>query len=213
MFPVRPVACKAALWLALWLAPAMLSPVRADFFLVDQGAGGLMLTNLPAKGGSLVLAEPKRAAAPLAVRPLPAVRSSLRRESMAPLVTAAAATHNLPEELLLAVIEAESNFNPQAVSAKGAQGLMQLMPDTARDLGVVNAFDPVANIDGGARYLKAMLVRFGNDLPMALAAYNAGPAAVQRNGAIPPYAETQRYVSGILRRYHGLASATPVNAP
>lgn len=132
----------------------------------------------------------------------------MRQQALAPLVSAAARTHDLPLELLLAVIEAESNFNPQAVSPKGAQGLMQLMPQTARELGVADAFDPGANIDGGTRYLKAMLARFGNSLPLALAAYNAGPGAVQRNGAIPPYAETQRYVSGILGRYHGLASVS-----
>lgn len=191
----------------------MLPAAHADFFQRDDGRSGIVLTNMPIKGGALVLAEPQRTAPPSGRQPSADTRPARQKQAVAPLVSAAAATHNLPEELLLAVIEAESNFNPQAVSPKGAQGLMQLMPETARFLGVTDAFDPVANIDGGARYLKAMLTRFGNDLPLALAAYNAGPAAVQRNGAIPPYAETQNYVATILRRYHGLASAAAKSPP
>ena len=135
--------------------------------------------------------------------PGPAFR---RREKFAPLVLAAADAHGLPVALLQAVIEVESNFNATAVSPQGALGLMQLMPQTARYLRVGDARDPAANIDGGARYLKELLARFGNDLPLALAAYNAGPSAVERSGAIPAYAETQRYVPRVLVRYHSLQS-------
>lgn len=200
---------------ALCSALAVVSPAHADFFQRDDGAQGIVLTNLPVSGGTRVLEEARHSSLPmpLVVRSAPAARPSLRRQALAPLVSAAALAHDLPEELLLAVIEAESNFNPQAVSPKGAQGLMQLMPQTARELGVADAFDPGANIDGGTRYLKAMLARFSNDLPLALAAYNAGPGAVQRSGTIPRYVETQRYVASILSRYHGLASVSAVTAP
>jgi len=105
--------------------------------------------------------------------------------------------YGLPAGLAAAVIEVESGGDPTAVSPKGAVGLMQLMPATARALGVAEAFDPEQNVRGGALYLRQMLDRFGS-LPLALAAYNAGPSAVERYGAIPPFAETRRYVSRVL---------------
>ena len=113
----------------------------------------------------------------------------------------AAAQNRLDPALVGAVVCAESGGNPRAVSPKGAQGLMQLMPATARRLGVANAFDVKINLDGGARYLRFLLERYGGDLPKSLAAYNAGENAVDANGGIPPYPETQAYVRRIMESY------------
>lgn len=109
----------------------------------------------------------------------------------------AAARHNVPERLLKAVAKTESDFNPSAVSHAGAVGVMQLMPGTARSLGVSDPYDPRQNIMGGAKYLKENLDRFG-DVSLALAAYNAGPGAVKKYSGIPPYNETQNYVKKVL---------------
>jgi soluble lytic murein transglycosylase-like protein len=109
-----------------------------------------------------------------------------------------AARHGVAADLVEAVIRVESAFNPRAVSNKGAQGLMQLMPRTASSLGVRNAFDPRENIDGGVRHLRYLLDRYPGNVPFALAAYNAGEKAVDYYGGIPPYAETQQYVQKIL---------------
>lgn len=110
----------------------------------------------------------------------------------------AARRFKLPVKLVTAVVKVESNFNPRAVSSAGARGLMQLMPATAAELGVRNSFDISQNIHGGCSYLKDLLEQFGGNLPLALAAYNAGPGAVEKYGRIPPYKETQDYVKKVL---------------
>ena len=117
------------------------------------------------------------------------------------LATAAARRHGLDPGLVLAVVAVESAFRPEAVSRKGAQGLMQLMPAIAASLGVKDAFDPVENLDGGSRHLGSLLNLYGGDLVSALAAYNAGAGAVARHGGVPPYRETRAYVKKVLERY------------
>jgi len=118
--------------------------------------------------------------------------------SLAEMIRTAAHRYGVPEQLVSAVIRVESGFNSRAVSRKGARGLMQLMPGTAAILGVRDSFDPLENIDGGVRHLRGLLERFSNNLPLVLAAYNAGEGAVNTYGGIPPYPETQAYVGRIL---------------
>jgi soluble lytic murein transglycosylase-like protein len=117
-------------------------------------------------------------------------------------VNSASATYHLDPDLVNSVIHAESGFNSHAVSRKGAQGLMQLMPDTASRLGVANAFDPESNVGGGSRYLRELLERYNFDLIKALAAYNAGPKRVEQYRGVPPYSETRAYVARIVREYN-----------
>ncbi|MDH5358038.1 MAG: lytic transglycosylase domain-containing protein [Gammaproteobacteria bacterium] len=122
--------------------------------------------------------------------------------SYATAINEAAKHHHVDPALIRALIHAESSFNPKAVSTQGAQGLMQLMPNTAKDLGVSNAFNTQQNIDGGVKYLAQLLRKFNGNIKLATAAYNAGPSAVKKYNGIPPYSETQVYVErvGILHR-------------
>src|SRR5579862_5010796 len=118
------------------------------------------------------------------------------------LVASASAAYRLDPDLVYSVIRAESGFNVRALSPKGAQGLMQLMPPTASALGVEDAFDPRANVEGGTKYLRALLERYNFDLIKALAAYNAGPQRVEQYGGVPPYYETKAYVARIVRNFN-----------
>lgn len=117
-------------------------------------------------------------------------------------VNQASGRYRLDPDLVNSVIKAESDFNPHAVSSKGAQGLMQLMPGTASQLGVPNAFDPQANVEGGTKYLRELLERYNFDLAKALAAYNAGPQRVEQFGGIPPYFETRAYVARVVKDFN-----------
>jgi soluble lytic murein transglycosylase-like protein len=117
-------------------------------------------------------------------------------------IRSAADRHGLDENLIHSIIEAESNYNPSAVSVKGAVGLMQLIPETASRYGVADIFDPAQNIDAGVRYLKDLFSLYRSDLRSVLAAYNAGPEAVKKHNGIPPYPETERYVRKVLRIYN-----------
>ncbi len=120
------------------------------------------------------------------------------------IIEQAAKKFELDPKLIEAVIKVESDFNPHLVSGKGAVGLMQLMPETAKELGVRNRHDPVENVFAGSKYLKKMLDRFDNNVEMALGAYNAGPGAVEKYGDVPPYKETQNYVKKVLTYYESL---------
>jgi hypothetical protein len=123
-------------------------------------------------------------------------------QPMNEVINAVSSRHHLDPDLINSVIHAESGFNPRAVSPKGAQGLMQLMPQTASRLGVVNSFDPGDNLEGGTRYLRELLERYNFDLIKALAAYNAGPRRVEQYHGVPPYYETQAYVARIIRDFN-----------
>ena len=179
----------------------------------DQG-GVLNFTNSPSHDRDQTLVEIKRyrtSSAPKATAAnyRPDRKGSLR--AMVPSahvnasVNRAATDYQVDQALVRAMIHAESAFNPQAVSAKGAQGLMQLMPATAQRFGVNNVFDPGENITGGVRYMSELLKTFKSDLRLALAAYNAGENAVLRYGGIPPYPETRNYVSKVMQ-LHALYS-------
>jgi soluble lytic murein transglycosylase-like protein len=124
-------------------------------------------------------------------------------------IVMAAARHNVDPNLVRAVVKVESNFNSNAVSRKGAMGLMQLMPSTARSLNVKNPFDPDQNVDAGVRHLKQLLENYGGNVDLTLAAYNAGSGAVARSAGIPRYAETQNYVRRITNLYYGGIDLSP----
>ena len=129
------------------------------------------------------------------------------------LVEASAKKYNVDADLITSVIAVESNFDPKAVSRKNARGLMQLLPETAAQLGVKNIDDPAENIDAGTRYLRDLLQKYNNDLSLALAAYNAGPEKVQLYGRIPPYSETISYVRRVKRGYDKSKSKPPAKTP
>lgn len=179
--------------IALGVGLATVSPAAAQTYRLIGPDGTVHYTNTPT--------DPRYRrdgmdAGPAATPPrLPVVHAAVA--PYASEIVAAAERYGVPESLIRAVIRVESAFNPRAVSRKGAQGLMQLMPETAAVLGVRNAFDPRENIDGGVRHLRGLLERFG-DLHLALAAYNAGEQAVLTYGGIPPYPETRDYVTRVL---------------
>src|ERR1700723_1027167 len=140
--------------------------------------------------------------APSAAPVTPTVQKSAPPLPINEVVNTASATFHLDPDLVNSVIHAESGFNPHAISPKGARGLMQLMPGTANQLGVNDAFDPEANVPGGSRYLRELLQRYNFDLVKALAAYNAGPERVEQYQGVPPFRETRAYVARIVHEYN-----------
>lgn len=170
-------------------------PAQAQIYSWRDESGRLVVSNKPREGSAPVVsyAVPK-AEAVRATRSAPASQARLYDE----VIVEHSRMHNIRPDLVRAVVQVESAFNPYAVSPKGAQGLMQLMPDTARELGVSNPFNPFENIKAGVRYLRQLLDRYNNDEVLALAAYNAGPKAVAKYGEkVPPYRETQNYVTKV----------------
>ena len=175
------------------LFAATVSPVHAQIYTWRDANGNLVLSDRPHEGAEVrTFAVPKAAS----VRVTRSI--SARADAFEDLIVGHATLNNVRPDLVRAVVQVESGFNPRAVSPKGALGLMQLMPATARQLGVRNPFDPEENIRGGVAYLRQLLDKYDGNEELALAAYNAGPMAVDRHGqSVPPFRETRAYVSKI----------------
>lgn len=171
------------------------SETRADIYKHISNDGTVFFTNMPLDGNSQIIFK---------TSPPPYKdydRASLKKEVLRNVAAYEAERHGINPQLVKAIIMAESNWNPNAVSPRGALGLMQLMPSTASMMGVSNPFDPKENIDGGIRYLKYLLKRFNGNLTLALAAYNAGPTRVERIGAVPSIPETVAYIERVMSYY------------
>lgn len=180
---------------ALAFAAGLLAtPVEAQIYAWRNAGGTLVLSDRKLDAGAQTYAVPD-ASGILSTRPL---ASRALQERFEPLIREHAGRHDLRADLVRAVIQVESGFNPRALSPKGAMGLMQLMPATALQLGVYDAYDPAENIRGGTMYLRQLIDRYDGDEELALAAYNAGSGAVERYGrAVPPYRETREYVKKV----------------
>ncbi len=166
----------------------------ADNYMEVASAAVVSIENVPDAP-----ATPRREAANTTPATIP---EQLSASAMQPLLARAGAQHRLDEDLLASIVRAESNGHTHAISRTGARGLMQLMPGTASELGVHDAFVPAQNIDGGSAYLDRLLTRYHDNIALALAAYNAGPAAVDRVHGVPPYRETRQYVARVIREFN-----------
>jgi soluble lytic murein transglycosylase-like protein len=189
----RPRAIRPGLFALLALA-LFAQAAQADIYLQVQKNGTLLLSDRPLSASARVIQVDRSSAA----RRLPR-DAQIRR---------VAERHGVDPLLVHAVVRAESGYDPKAVSRKGAVGLMQLMPETARRYGVTDPFDPATNLDAGVRYLRHLLRIFGGNLSLALAAYNAGEEPVLRAGGIPDYRETAEYVRRVRLYYRGLMEAS-----
>lgn len=194
---VAPILRSAALQKALALSMTRRPPEAAAFAQTLASAQMRTISQAPPVGQRSSASNP----APARTAPQPPignVTGSLTNVPFGDLIEAAATKYGIDPRLLAGLVKQESNFNPSAQSGVGARGLTQLMPATARGLGVNDAFDPAQSLDGGARLLSGLLKQFGGDERLALAAYNAGPGAVLKYGGVPPFDETQRYVPKVL---------------
>jgi len=176
----------------------------ADVYVFHDGGGAAYFTNMPGEGRLKVRLPLKREMPQTKARKTEKalkVFYDTRGADFEPVISSASELFAVDPNLVRAVIKAESNFNPTAVSPKGAMGLMQLMPATAREMGVVDPFDPVDNIHGGVAYLSWLLETLKGDVALALSAYNAGPSRVFGQNRIPPFEETRNYVDTVLNYY------------
>jgi len=181
-----------SLLVLLMLELGLARPGIADVYVYKDKQGVLTFTNVPTHQGF------RRVIREGAVR---STSSGLSASSYEELIRLASDRHSVDADLIRAVIKVESDFDSSARSHKGATGLMQLMPETARLHNVVDLYDPSANIEGGVRYLKLLLGKYQGDLALSLAAYNAGMKAVERHGGVPPFTETREYVRRVLSYY------------
>lgn len=191
---------------------------RADIYRCKRADGTQHYTNIrePGRRCQLVVRSNKKSKARSNAKSRASSANPKSQSSKDParyrrydgLIDEAARLYQLPEPFLRAVMRVESDFNPTVVSRAGAMGLMQLMPKTARSMGVSDPFDARQNILGGARYLRILANRFKGDLVLTVAAYNAGEGAVQKYNGIPPYKETQRYVRRVLKHYYAYRSGS-----
>ena len=191
-------------------------PVRADIYRCKRADGTQHYTNVrePGRRCQLVVRGSKKSKTAAAAKKKGPRKKPTGASSKDParysryngLIGEAARLYQLPESFIRAVMRVESDFNPTVVSRAGAMGLMQLMPRTARSMGVSDPFDARQNIHGGARYLRILANRFKGDLVLTVAAYNAGEGAVEKYKGIPPYKETQRYVRRVLKHYYAYRS-------
>ena len=205
---IPPSSFLATLGILLFAA-GLAAPARADIYGFVAEDGEVQLANHPTSDRFEVwAAAPRNEEDKAQVKEAAAAGETLAvlRGRYRALVQDAARAYAVEPALLHAVIAVESRYNPRAVSKKGAAGLMQLMPDTAKRYGVADIFDPAQNIRAGARYLRDLMKMFNNDLKLTLAAYNAGEDAVARHGGIPPYQETVAYVPKVLAFYRKLGA-------
>jgi soluble lytic murein transglycosylase-like protein len=194
--------------LTLTLVAGTAVPASAQIFSWRDAQGQLVVSDRPRDdGGEMVTYAVPRSASVRSTTPTGT--AGARSAEFDDYIEVHAASQGVSPDLVRAVIQVESAFNPQAVSPKGAMGLMQLMPATARELGVDNPFHPEDNIRGGVAYLRQLLDRYDRNVELALAAYNAGPGSVAKYGAVPPYRETQDYV----RKVTGKSGPTPSPPP